>query len=504
MGLLLLFRCSRVESILGLAAFWLAAASVGNAQCGGVPTSVTGSVTWTAQWCDEFSGALNSPINSANWTFDTGSSGFGNNELEYYCDPSSNTAPCSTSSPNAFIDGSGHLAIQVRGPANSNCTPAGTCTSARLKTQGLQTFNSGRIEGKLQFPSHTGLWPAFWMLGSQPGVSWPTVGESDIMENWPATSNINGPGATGNCSTIHTQITGGSGNGKCFTLLSGGQVDSVFHTYGQIWSANMLQFYIDDPTQPYFVVTASDLPAGDSWPFSSPNNPFFLIMNMAVGGTLGAPTDAQTASQAPLLADYVRQYTPSQIPAPVLAQPAAITVSAGATSGNSSTLNLTGTQGSGRVTFACTTTAPKASCIVTSTDAMNVHTVDFSNASSASATVTVTTTYLAKSAGISGAGSWLGISGAIVLAFLASGVKRNPIVNGREIRAITGLVSLTFAISVLLACGGGYGGGGGGGGGGGRTGTPAGNYSITVKAYTVSSTDTAVPSATTTFNLTVN
>ena len=465
------------------------AASLSSAQCGTTPP--TGTVSWTTKWCDEFNGALNSPISSANWTFDTGNSGFGNNELETYCDPSSNTAPCSTSSPNAFIDGNGHLAIQVRSVGS-------TWTSARLKTAGLQSFDAGRIEAKIQIPSHAGLWPAFWMLGSQPGVSWPTVGESDIMENWPATSNISGPGATGNCSTIHTQVTAGGGKGMCFTLPNGGRVDDPGgHTYGQIWSANMIQYYVDNPTQPFFVVTASDLPAGDTWPFSSPANPFFLIMNMAVGGTLGTPTDSATGSQAPMLVDYVRHYRPSQVPAPQIATPAPITVSPGAMTGNTTTLNLSGTLGSGRVTFSCTTSAPKASCAVTSTDPLNVHTVDFSNTTTASATVTVTTTYYAEAAGMLGPGKG-SLAGAIALALMALGFLRN---GGESTRGLA-LVNLALIIAILPSCGGGYGGSGGGGGSG--NGTPSGNYTVTVNAYTVSSSDASAPDATTRFNLTVN
>jgi beta-glucanase (GH16 family) len=353
------------------------------AQCGVTPP--TGAITWTANWCDEFNGAANSTIDPAKWTYDTGASGFGNNELETYCAPTSNTSPCSSSSPNAYIDGSGHLAIQVRSVGN-------TWTSARLKTQGLQSFHSGRIEASLQMPSHAGLWPAFWMLGSQRGVSWPTVGESDIMENWPTTSNIPGPGATGNCSTIHTKVTGGPGKGKCFTLPNGERVDTAFHVYGEIWSANMIQFYLDDPTQPFFVVTASDLLSGDVWPFSSSADAFFLITNVAVGGTLGAPTDSLTGSQPPMLLDYVRQYLPSGIPAPQMTPNGSITVTAGATTGNSTTIGLVNTVGTGRVAFSCSTTAPKASCVVSSNDAVNNHTVDFSNSGSATATVTVTTT----------------------------------------------------------------------------------------------------------------
>ena len=465
------------------------------AQCSGVATSTTGPVTWTPQWCDEFSGAANSAIDSTKWTFDTGSSGFGNNELEFYCDPASNAAPCDSTNPNAKIDGSGHLAIQALGPPNSNCMPVGTCTSARLKTAGKQNFNSGRIEASLQIPSHAGLWPAFWNLGSQSGVSWPTVGESDIMENWPTTSNIAGPGATGNCSTIHTKITAGNGKGHCFTLPSNGQIDTAFHTYGQIWSANMIQYYIDDPMQPYFVVTASDLSPGDTWPFSSSNNPFFLIMNTAVGGTLGAPTDSGTGSQPPMLVDYVRQYVPSSV-VPQLSQPAGISLSAGATSGNTTTVTVTQTQGTGRTAFSCATTAPKASCVVTTSDAVDQYTADFSSTSSATAAVTVMTTANTASAGISLA-SWMGIAGGIALVIVLLPVRRH----GKQLRLAL-LGALVVTIGAWPACGGGSGIGGGGGGG--SNGTTAGNYTVTVNAYSVSSSDAASPSATTTFSLTVN
>jgi beta-glucanase (GH16 family) len=492
---------TNVQCIFLLAVFSLGSSVVSNAQCGGVPPSTTGTVTWTAQWCDEFNGALNSPINSANWTFDTGSGGFGNNELEDYCAPSSNTTPCDSTHPNAYIDGSGHLAIQVRGAAGSDCTTAGggICTSARLNTSGRQTFHSGRIEANLQIPSQTGLWPAFWNLGAQSGVSWPTVGESDIMENWPKTSLINGPGATGNCSTIHTQLTGGSGKGHCFTFPTGQQIDTAFHTYGQIWSANMIQYYIDDPTKPYFVVTASDLPPGDTWPFSSSANPFFIIMNVAIGGTLGNPTNAGTSSPAPMLVDYVRHYLPSAVPAPQIATPTPITVSAGGVTGNTTTLNLTGTLGTGRVTFSCTTTAPKASCIVTSTDPVNVHTVDFNNSTTASATVAVTTTYYAAAAGMVGSGKW-GLASAMTFTLMSLVLLRNR----REFRRAFAFSSLALIIAILPSCGGGGYGGGGGGGGGGGNGTPKGSYTITVNAYTASSSDVAAPDTTSTFNLTVN
>ena len=460
---------------------------ISSAQCGTAPA--TGAVTWTTQWCDEFNGVANSPLDSTKWAYDTGNSGFGNNELETYCDPSSNTAPCDSTHPNAFIVGDGHLAIQVRSVGN-------TWTSARLKTAGKQDFHAGRIEASLQIPSHAGLWPAFWNLGSQAGVPWPTVGESDVMENWPTTSNIAGPGATGNCSTIHTKITAGNGKGHCFTLPGNAQIDTAFHTYGQIWSANMIQYYIDDPTQPYFVVTASDLPAGDTWPFSSSNNPFFLIMNIAVGGTLGAPTDSATGSQPPMLVDYVRQYLPS-LAVPQLSQPAAISVSAGATSGNTTTLSITQAQGTGRTTFSCMATAPKASCLVTTSDAVNQYTADFSSTSSTTATVTVMTTANTTVAGVASVG-WMGIAGGIVLVIVLLPIRRH----GQRLRLAL-LAALVVTIGAWPACGGGSGNGGGGSGGG-SNGTTPGNYTVTVNAFSVSSSDAASPSATTTFSLTVN
>jgi beta-glucanase (GH16 family) len=479
-----------------LVVFLFANSNSADAQCGTSPP--TGAIIWATNWCDEFNGPTNSAIDPMKWTYDTGDSGFGNNELETYCAPRSNTAPCSSTSPNAFIDGNGHLAIQVRGPAKRDCTPVGTCTSARLKTTGLESFNSGRVEASIQIPSHAGLWPAFWMLGSQPGVSWPKVGESDIMENWPMASTIAGPGATGNRSTIHTMVTGASGMGRGFTLPSGQAVNTDFHAYGQIWSANMIQYYVDDPTQPFFVVTASDLPSGDTWPFSSSANRFFLIMNMAVGGTLGTPTDPATGSQPPMLVDYVRQYLPSAVSTRLM-QPTAISLKAGGTTGNTTSLNITQARGTGRVTFSCTTTAPKANCLVTSSDATNKFTLDFTNVSSGSATVSVSTTANAR-AGETSSVSWLGITAGMRFVLVFPPWRRHA----HQIRLAAVLTCAILAPAAPPACGGSGGGSSRGGGGGEATGTTPGSYSVTVNAYNVSSADAATPSASTTFNLTVN
>jgi hypothetical protein len=276
-------------------------------------------------------------------------------------------------------------------------------------------------------------------------------------------------------------------------LPNGQQIDTGFHTYGQIWSANMIQFYIDDPTQPYFVVTASDLPAGDTWPFSNSANPFFLIMNVAVGGTLGAPTDSVTSSQTPMLVDYVRQYVPSSV-ATQLSRPRALNVEAGSTRGNTTVLNITQSQGTGRTAFSCATTAPKASCLVTTGDAVNHNTADFSSTSSATATVTVMTTGNTAAAGIA-AVSWMSIAGGIVLVIvlLPAGC------HAKQIRFVL-VGALVVAISAWPASGRGSGSAAAEGG---SNGTAAGNYTVTVNAYSVSSADVASPSATTIFCLAV-
>jgi beta-glucanase (GH16 family) len=259
------------------------------------------SQSWTLIWSDEFSGPAGSAPDSSNWKFETGNNnGWGNAELEYYCPPTNNNPPCSSTSPNAFLDGSGNLVIQAIH------TASGTWTSARMKTEGLEEFQYGRIEARMKLPTGAGLWPAFWMLGTNIGsVGWPSCGEQDIMEWVPqytpttTSSTIHGPG-----------YSGGSGIGSRFTFPSGGQVDDPgFHTYGVIWSQDQMQFYRDDYTQPFFTVTPANLPAGKQWAF---NHPFFILLNLAVGGNFPKPPpDNSTPNPATILVDYVRVYEQS-------------------------------------------------------------------------------------------------------------------------------------------------------------------------------------------------
>jgi beta-glucanase (GH16 family) len=280
---------------------------------------------------------------------------------------------------------------QITPPNNGS-----TWFSARMKTEGLENFQYGRIEASIKLPDTTsqGLWPAFWSLGSDINtVNWPACGETDFMEVW-STQVDGGPGPGGNRTTIHTSVTDGSGlqpNGA-YAFPSGQANDTAFHTYGTIWSANMQQFYIDNPLQPYYITTPSDLGSGDTWPF---NAQIFLVANIAVGGTLGGTPSSSTPNPAIMMLDYVRQYQPSApVPAPTLGtpSPASISVTAGVTTGNTSTLTPTLTANTGYVYFSCSTNAPNTSCTITTTDPLNKYVVNSSANPAENVTVAVTTT----------------------------------------------------------------------------------------------------------------
>jgi beta-glucanase (GH16 family) len=279
----------------------------GTGNCTGVSSITVGGTTYTPQWCQEFNGSAGSPDTTV-WNFDLGNNGgWGNGEAEVYCGPPgypNNPSQCpstfSTSTAPVYIDGNGHLVIQ---PRNVN----GTWISGRMNTEGKQNFQYGILEASIQLPNTTnqGLWPAFWTLGSNiTTVPWPTCGEADIMENWSPQVD-NGAGPSGNNSTIHTAKTGGSGIGQRYTFPNGEAADTAFHTYGIVWTSNEMQFFVDNASTPFFTVTPSSLPSGDTWPF---NQNIFTILNVAVGGTLGGSTSG-LSSPGPLVVDYVRWYT---------------------------------------------------------------------------------------------------------------------------------------------------------------------------------------------------
>jgi beta-glucanase (GH16 family) len=361
---------------------------------------------WTLAWSDEFDGAAGSPINSSNWQYDTGILNV-NNEVEYYCAPGSSTPPCVSAAPNAHVDGNGHLVIQAI-KINSSVTPySGSWTSARLNTgKNLRNFQFGRLESSISLPVGAGLWPAFWALGNNiGGVGWPSSGEMDFMENVPASGGL-GPNAFR--STIHggnsasSCYCGENGLGQSYTFPinhHSGPGVTAFHSYGAIWSTNMVQFYVDDPSNVFLVRTVNDLPAGFTWDF---NRPFFLLLNLAVGGTGSwpGPADGNTPNPAIMTVDYVRWYKPSAVAGPTMSA-APISVKSGGA--GSATVSLNSTNGTGRVYLSCTTTAPQATCAINSGDVLNTYTVDFSKTGRGSATVELTT--IANTPGLSKGGS---------------------------------------------------------------------------------------------------
>ncbi|HEX4419113.1 MAG TPA: family 16 glycosylhydrolase [Kofleriaceae bacterium] len=253
--------------------------------------------TWNLIWSEEFNGASGTTPDTTRWTYDVGNNGgWGNGESEVYCAAGSNTAPCSTANPNVFMNGSGSLVIRARRDAS------GAWTSTRMHTNGKFSAQYGRIEARMRLVAANGLWPAFWMLGTNiASAGWPSCGEMDIME-W--VDNY-GPSATS--STIHGPgYSGANGIGVQTGFPNGTRVDDAnYHIYGVIWSPNQIQFYRDSITNITRTITSANIPAGTTWAY---NHPFFILLNQAVGGNWFAGPDGTTPAVDDMLIDYVRVY----------------------------------------------------------------------------------------------------------------------------------------------------------------------------------------------------
>jgi beta-glucanase (GH16 family) len=246
-------------------------------------------------WSDEFNGANNSTPDPAKWTPETGPGV--NNELEYY-----------TNNNNARMDGGGNLVIQLRRePTPGSACPvdpisgSGTCqyTSGRINTYGKYDFTYGRVEARIKVSSTQGLWPAFWMLGSnffQTKTPWPNCGEIDIMEHVGRQLNLV-------YSTLHAPAYfGGGGFGQSRDL--GQRVDAAFRTFAVEWDSTHMTFFVDN--QSFFTVdrTQLELTKGP-WVF---DHPFFIILNNAIGGDFPGPPGAGTVLPQNMVVDYVRVY----------------------------------------------------------------------------------------------------------------------------------------------------------------------------------------------------
>jgi beta-glucanase (GH16 family) len=254
----------------------------------------------TLVWSDEFANttSANAEPNPNVWTYDTGAGGWGNNELETYCAYGSTASPCSSSTPNAYVAPGGGLNIVAEQPS------AGVYTSARLKTEGLFSFQYGRIEVRAQVPEAQGFWPAFWLMGNNiVTVNWPACGEMDVLERIDAAATPDW-----NQGSIHGTGFTGSNVGTVYDF-PGGQTAAEWHTYGMIWSKGSVAYYVDDPTSPYVSYTPSSITGFDGavWPFDTGSN--FIILNLAVGGNWPGSPNSSTPYPSQMLVDYVRIYT---------------------------------------------------------------------------------------------------------------------------------------------------------------------------------------------------
>ena len=236
-------------------------------------------------WSDEFDG---DNINTDNWTFDigTGRSGWGNNELQYYTDRTDNVR----------VE-DGNLVIE----AKKEDYNGSKYTSARLKSKGLQEFTYGKIEARIKMPIGQGLWPAFWMLGQNftGDDAWPYCGELDIMEHV-----SNDPKVWG---TLHWDNNGPQSFG------TGMVVDNLddYHTYSIEWTKNYIRWYVDDVE--FCAADISDIVIPKLERNIKNNDafhkPFFLLLNLAVGGNWPQSPDESTVLPAKMYVDYVRVYS---------------------------------------------------------------------------------------------------------------------------------------------------------------------------------------------------
>ena len=236
---------------------------------------------------DEFD--VDGSINTDLWSFDIGTGaeqgipGWGNQELQYYTDRPENIR---------VEDGMLHIIARRESYQGSNYT------SAKILTRGKFETTFGRFEARIKLPFGQGIWPAFWLLGddSDGTVIWPQVGEIDIMEYKGQQPTI-----------IHGSIHGpGYSAGQAVTRtfeLPTGRFDTDFHVFAIEWGPDFIDYYVDDVN--YFTVTPGSV--GDNeWVFN--DNTFYIILNVAVGGTfVGSPNNLTPFPQT-MLVDYVRVY----------------------------------------------------------------------------------------------------------------------------------------------------------------------------------------------------
>lgn len=253
-------------------------------------------------WSDEFNGKKGARPSSKVWSAEIGGGGWGNSERQYYTDKSAN----------ASMDGAGRLIITANRISNEYTEQVGTVpgtedilnrcsecqfTSARLKTARKLSFMYGRVEARIKMPVGVGTWPAFWMLGGDllDGVPWPECGEIDIME-------FRGDISDRSTHALHGPTTPkGSGLGAAF--LSYEPLSNGFHTYAIEWKKDRIDFIVDGRVNGTFTVADT---GRRGWVY---NQEFFLILNLAMGGTYAGEYIDPALNQSQLSVDYIRFYS---------------------------------------------------------------------------------------------------------------------------------------------------------------------------------------------------
>ncbi len=242
---------------------------------------------WKTIFADEFDGPDGSLPDPDRWVFDTGGWGWGNKELEYYLN----------GPQNAFQQGGMlHLVARKGGVDMLDCW-YGPCdySSARIKTKGKFAFTYGRVSARIKVPKGNGIWPAFWMLGANiDGRGWPGCGEIDVME-------VIGREPRVSHGTIHGPGYAGPQGPSATWSPAQGEVGDDFRVFAVDWEPNRLRFFVDGKL--FGTRTPADLPPDESWVF---DHDFFLLLNVAVGGTWPGDPDASTPFPAEMLVDWVR------------------------------------------------------------------------------------------------------------------------------------------------------------------------------------------------------
>ena len=255
---------------------------------------------WQLVWADEFDGA-GPDLDRTKWVLEEGGHGWGNEELQFYRDDRAN----------ARVE-DGALVITARRERFGRGDVTRDFTSARLKTQGVFEQAYGRFEARILLPRGRGIWPAFWMLGGDiADVGWPECGEIDVMEHIGSEpgrvfGTVHGPGYSGAAGvSAHHDLPGGA------AFADG------FHLFAVEWEPRAIRWYVDGEL--YRTVTPADLPAGARWAF---DHPFFLLLNVAVGGRWPGSPDQSTTFPQRMRVDFVRVYRAA---APPPAEPAEAT-----------------------------------------------------------------------------------------------------------------------------------------------------------------------------------